>query len=123
MTEGERKTAEMRERTKHFALRVVRLVQALPREETARVVGRQLLRSGTSVGANYRAVCRARSPAEFISKLGIVLEEADECCFWLELLIESELMKADRVQPLLDEANQLVAIIAASRRTAQKRNS
>lgn len=86
-------------------------------------MGRQLLRSGTSVGANYRAVCRARSTREFIAKMGIVLEEADESCFWMELLIEGEVVKASRLQPLLDEGNEIVAIVSASRRTASRRNA
>jgi len=80
---------DLLDRTKQFALRIVRLFRALPKSDEARVLGRQLLRSGTSVGANYRAVCRARTRAEFVAKLGIVLEEADETCFWLELLADA----------------------------------
>lgn len=112
----------MRERTKQFALRVLKLVRALPRNDEGRILGKQLLRAGTSVAANYRAVCRARSAKEFLAKLGVVLEEADESCFWMELLIEGEVVKAPRLQPLLDEGNEIVAILSASRRTASRRN-
>jgi four helix bundle protein len=90
----------LKDRTKQFALRVMRLYRALPRREEARIIGRQILRSGTSVGANYRAACRARSKAEFVAKLGIVLEEADETVFWLELLQESSLISAQKLAPL-----------------------
>jgi four helix bundle protein len=97
----------------------IRLCQSLPRSQTSTVITRQLLRSATSVGANYRAVCRARSTADFVSKLGIVLEEADETLFWLELLIESEAAHPERVTALLKEADELVAIFVASLRTAK----
>jgi four helix bundle protein len=109
--------SEMKQRTKTFALRVIKLVNSLSRELAARRLGDQLLRSGTSVGANYRAVCRARSKADFISKLGIVEEEADESAFWMELLIESGLVPQHRLEKLLDEANQLTAIMVASRKS------
>jgi four helix bundle protein len=112
---------ELIARTKQFALRVMKLVGALPRSIEGRSIAGQLMRSGTSVAANYRAACRARSKAEFIAKLGTVEEEADETAFWLELLIEGELMRHDRVRPLLTEAGELVAIIAASKRTASGR--
>src|SRR5882672_8856886 len=95
--------AELVERTKQFALAVVTLVEDLPAGRTADVIGKQLLRSGTSVGANYRAACRARSRREFIAKMGIVEEEADESAFWLELLVEAELVPAPRVATLRDE--------------------
>jgi four helix bundle protein len=111
---------ELRDRTKLFALRVVRLFQALPKSDVARTLGRQLLRSGTSVAANYRAVCRARSRAEFIAKMGIVLEEADETVFWLEMLIEADVMTETRLGELLNEANELVRVFAASVRTAKR---
>jgi len=101
-------------------LRVIKLVAALPKDIVTPVVGRQLVKSGTSVGANYRAACRARSAAEFISKLGIVEEEADESAFWLELIIEAGLMKTESVEPLLREAEELVAIMVASRMSAAK---
>ena len=112
---------ELKERTKRFALRILKLVSALPNSLQGRAVGGQLVRSGTSVGSNYRAACRGRSRAEFIAKLGIVEEEADESAFWLELIIEGGLLQASRVQPLLDEANELTRIMAGSRVTASSR--
>src|SRR5664279_3591061 len=108
---------EMKQRTKAFALRVIKLVNSLSKELVARRLGHQLLRSGTSVAANYRAACRARSKADFTRKLGIVEEEADESALWMELLTESGLIRLPRVAKLLDEANQLTAIIVASRKT------
>ncbi len=110
---------EMRRRAKAFALRVIHLVESLPPSRTADVIGKQLLRSGTSVGANYRASCRAKSAADFIAKMGIVEEEADESIYWVELLVESGLVKRSRVAGLLDEADQLVAIVVSSIRTAR----
>jgi len=104
---------DLKKRTKQFALRVMRLHRALPRREDARVIGRQLLRSGTSVGANDRAARRGRSRAEFVAKLGIVLEEADETVFWLELLQESGIVSAAKLEPLVREARELTAIFAA----------
>jgi len=109
----------LRDRTKRFALLVIRLCQALPRSQASTVITRQLLRSATSVGANYRAVCRARSTADFVSKLGIVLEEADETLFWLELLADGGVAHPDKTAPLRKEANELVAIFVASLRTAK----
>jgi four helix bundle protein len=109
---------EMKQRTKAFALRVIKLVNSLSKDLVCRRLGDQLLRSGTSVAANYRAACRARSKADFISKLGIVEEEADESALWMELLIESGLVLQTRLEKLLDEANQLTAIIVASRKSA-----
>lgn len=105
---------QLKIRTKQFALRVIRLVEALPQTKTANVIGGQLLRSGTSVGANYRAASRARSPAEFIAKMGIVEEEADESIYWMELLIECELIKQNLLEGLLSEANQILAMVVAS---------
>ena len=112
---------ELKKRTKEFALRILKLVAALPDTVQGKTVGGQLVRSGTSVVSNYRAACRGRSKAEFISKLGIVEEEADESAFWLELIIEGELLKQPQVQPLLDEASELTRIIARSRVTASSR--
>ena len=112
---------ELKRRTKSFALRVIRLVEVLPKNRTGDILGRQLLRAATSVGANYRAACRARSQAEFASKIGVVEEEADECTYWLELIVESGLLPAAKVQDLLAEANELVAIFVASARTAKQR--
>ena len=116
------KAVELKDRTKAFALRIVRLIMSLPSGMESRVIGNQLLRSGTSVAANYRAVCRARSRAEFLSKIGIVIEEADESAFWLELLVESGIVPESKLANLLTEANQLVAIFNASKTTA-KRNA
>ncbi|HTW30151.1 MAG TPA: four helix bundle protein [Candidatus Sulfotelmatobacter sp.] len=109
----------LKERTKRFALLVIRLCRSVPRSQEGIIITRQLLRSSTSVGANYRAVCRARSNADFVSKLGVVLEEADETLFWLELLVDSGVAQPDRIAPLLKEANELVSIFVASLRTAK----
>ena len=111
---------ELKQRTKQFALRAIRLADSLPKNFIGKVIGSQFVRAGTSVGANYRAACRARSQAEFIAKLGIVEEEADECGYWMELIIESGLMKNTLVKPLLQEASEITAIISASRRTAKR---
>ncbi|MGI8601609.1 MAG: four helix bundle protein [Verrucomicrobiales bacterium] len=113
---------ELKKRTKAFALRVISLVDHLPITSKGRVLGDQLLRSGTSVGANYRAACRARSTAEFVAKLGNVLEEADESGFWLELIVEGGLLPAKRVEALLAEANELTAIFFTARRTTSTKN-
>ena len=113
---------ELRERTKAFAIRIVRLYEALPKAGAAQVMGKQILRCGTSVGANYRAACRARSRAEFISKLGIVVEEADETIYWLELLSDTGNMGAARLEELLKEAHELTAIFTASRSTSRKKS-
>src|SRR4030095_6842686 len=102
---------DLKKRTKAFALRIIKLVESLPSGKTADVIGRQLLRCGTSVGANYRASCRAKSAADFIAKMGMFEEEADEAVYWIELLVESDLVRSSRVADLLDEANQLVAIV------------
>ena len=112
---------EMIKRTKQFALRVMKLVEALPRNVQGRTIASQLMRSGTSVAANYRAACRARSKPEFIAKLGTVEEEADESGFWLELIIESGLLIEKNVRPFLIEAGELVAITASSKKTASSR--
>jgi four helix bundle protein len=110
---------ELRERTKSFALRIVRLFRSLPHSPDAQVMGKQLLRCETSVAANYRAICRARSRAEFIAKIGVVVEEADESIFWLELLSETNTVPADKMKGLVDEARELTAIFTASQRTAK----
>jgi len=110
---------ELKDRTKHYALRIIKLVRALPQNQEGWVIGKQLLRSATSVGANYRAVCRARSMPEFIAKLGIVIEEADESTFWLELIIESKLINKKLIEPLLQETNEIVAIMVASVKSAK----
>lgn len=111
--------SELKQRTKRFALRVMKLVGALPQNAVGRPIGNQLIRSATSVGASYRAACRGRSKAEFVSKLSIVIEEADESCYWLELIIEGQLLAKEKVESLLDEANQITAIMVASRKTAK----
>jgi len=113
--------SELKQRTKDFGLRVVRLVETLPRSRTAEVFGRQLLRSATSIGANYRAACRARSQADFVSKIGVVEEEADESAYWLEVLLEAEVTGDHGVKGLLEEANELTAIFVASGKTARRR--
>jgi len=112
---------ELKKRTKQFALRILKLTAALPKTVEARAIQSQLSRAGTSVAANYRASCRARSRAEFIAKIGTVIEEADECCFWMELVIEGEMLTEKQVEALLKEANELTAIMTASRKTAQNK--
>ena len=110
---------ELKARTKTFALRIIKMSRAIPKNNDAgRVIAKQILRSGTSVAANYRASCRARSPAEFIAKIGTVEEESDETALWLELLAEVGIMPAKKLSALLEEANELTAIMAASRKTA-----
>lgn len=111
---------EMKDRTKRFALRVLKLADALPRSRSGNAIANQLVRSGTSVAANYRAMCRGKSRADFISKAAIVEEEADESCFWLELIIEAELLAKLKVSPLLQEADEITAILVASRKTAAR---
>lgn len=113
---------ELKLRTKTFALRVLKLIDSLPEKRSARILANQLGRSGTSVGANYRAACRSRSAMEMISKLAIVEEEADESAFWLELIGEHGLMTPLKVEPLHREAGELTAIMVASRRTLAKRS-
>ena len=113
--------ATFKRRTKQFALRVIELVDALPKTPATNVIGRQLLRSATSVGANYRAACRGRSTADLISKLSIVEEEADESIYWLEPLVESNLAAAESVRELSREANELVAMTVASIKTLRSR--
>ena len=114
---------EMKMRTKQFALRVIRLVESLPNGKATNVIGNQLLRSGTSVGANYRASCRAKSTADFVHKLSIVEEEADESIYWMELLIEGEIIKEKLLENLMNEADQILSIIVSSIKTIkEKRN-
>jgi len=113
----------MQDRTKQFSLRVLKLDSALPENTQGRAIANQLVRSGMSVGANYRSACRARSRADFINKLGIVEEEADECAFWIELIIESGSLPKKSVQPLLNEANDLVSIIVASKKTTRRKTT
>lgn len=113
------KTTQLLDRTREFALRIIRLVDSLPVRTSARTIGNQLVRCGTSVGANYRAARRARTPPEFRAKLGIVEEEADEVVYWLELLADSGLVKAGRLESLRQEANEILAMVVASIRTSR----
>jgi four helix bundle protein len=110
---------DLLQRTKNFALRVIKLVNALPNSLAGRKIGDQLIRSGTSVAANYRAACRGRSKAEFIAKLGIVEEEADESSLWMELIIESSLIEEKLVSSLLQESVEITKIMAASKISAR----
>ena len=108
---------EMKQRTKAFTLRIVKLVDAIPKTRCGNAVANQLVHSGSSVGANYRALCRAKSQADFINKTSIVEEEADESAFWLDITIEAKLLPMRRVEPLLNEAKEITAIMVASRKT------
>jgi four helix bundle protein len=115
-----RNQPDLKRRTKAFALRILKLVDTLPKTTAGRAFASQIVRSGTSVAANYRAACRARSTADFIAKMGIVEEEADETLFWLELLEESELVTAAKLTAIKEEANELIAITVASIKTARR---
>src|ERR1041385_8228600 len=110
---------EMKKRTKEYANRVVKLCSALPNNWVAQTLGKQLLRSWTSVGANYRSVCRAKSTSDFINKLRIVEEECDESLFWMELLVENNLVKPSRLTALMDEADEILSIVVSSAKTAR----
>jgi four helix bundle protein len=111
---------DLKSRTRAFAVRVVEFVEKAPKSKLTDVVAYQLIRSVTSVAANYRAVCRSRSRADFVSKLGIVEEEADETLFWLEMLLDCRKVGTEEIRPLMDEAEQLTRIFAASRITAKQ---
>jgi four helix bundle protein len=113
---------EFKGRTKRAALRIIRLVEALPKTKTALTIGGQLLRCGTSVGANYRAACRGKSPADVIAKLGIVEEEADESIYWLDLLAEAKILPEPRLRPLMDEMDEILRMTVASIKTLRARN-
>ncbi len=113
---------DLKARTKHFALRVINLVDALPGNTKGRAIASQLMRSGSSVAANYRAVCRAKSTADFLPKLSIVEDEADETAFWVELITEAGIMPESKTRELLKEANELVAIMVSSRMTAARKS-
>src|SRR6266849_1468147 len=117
---GTRNEPDLKRRTKAFALRILKLVDALPKTAAGRALASQIIRSGTSIAANYRAACRAKSTADFIAKMGIVEEEADETLFWLELLDESELVTPAKLTAIKQEANQLIAITVASIKTARR---
>jgi four helix bundle protein len=112
---------EMKERTKTFALRILKLADALPATHSGNTIANQIVRSGSSVAANYRALCRAKSRADFIHKTSVVEEEADETCVWLEMIIAAKLMNPARINPILQEANELTAIAVATRKTAVSR--
>lgn len=114
--------AEMKGRTKKYALRVIKAVQALPNNRVANVLGSQLLRAGTSVGANYRAVCRAKSTADFVNKLKIVEEECDESLFWMELLIKSGIMTQGKLGDLMREGDEILSIVVAALKTTRQNN-
>jgi four helix bundle protein len=113
---------EFKKRTKELALRVIKLVGTLPKNTVSDVVGKQLIRSGTSVGANYRAACRARSTADLIAKLRIVEEEADECLYWMELIVEAKLVDATNLRSIMSETNEILAMTVASIKTLMARN-
>src|SRR6266542_4290785 len=113
---------EFKNRTKAYGLRIVRLFEALPRREVSQLLGRQLLRAGTSVGANYRAACRAKSRADFVSKMGTVEEECDETLYWIDLLVESGQIRQSRVAGLIKEGDELLALVVASINTARSRS-
>ena len=115
---------DFKRRTKHLALRVIRLVESMPRKQTAEIIGKQLLRAAMSVGANYRAACRGKSLADVLHKMTIVEEEADESLYWMELLIESRLVSESRLMDLMSETNQIIAMTVASIKTLRaKRRS
>jgi four helix bundle protein len=121
MAKGERVgIRDLKQRTQVFALRVIRMVRVLPRSAEGRVLGNQVLRSATSVGANYRSAQRGKSKADFIAKLAVAEEEADETCYWLELIIAAELLPKDSMEPLLAEAREITAILTAAGRTAKE---
>ena len=113
--------AQFKDRTKQYSLRIIRLVEALPNTQTASVIGRQLLRAGTPVGANYRAAGRGRSTADTPSKLAIVEEEADETLYWVEMLIEANIVAEDRLRDLMNEGDEIVAMTVASLKTLRDR--
>ena len=113
---------EFKQRTKVLALRVIKLVSSLPKNTVSEVIGKQLIRSGTSVGANYRAACRARSTADLIAKLRIVEEEADECLYWMELIVEAKLVDVANLRSIMSETNEILAMTVASIKTLIAKN-
>ncbi|MEG4518380.1 MULTISPECIES: four helix bundle protein [unclassified Microcoleus] len=113
---------EFKQRTKALALRVIKLVSSLPKNTVSEVIGKQLIRSGTSVGANYRAACRARSTADLIAKLRIVEEEADECLYWMELIVEAKLVDVTNLRSIMSETNEILAMTVASIKTLIAKN-
>jgi len=121
MEAGSMNEAQMKKRTKEFAKSIIKLCRLLPDNREGRLIGNQIFRSGTSVAANYRAACRARSTADFVSKLSIVEEEADETLFWLEILEEMEILDKNLIVPLMQESDEIIAIIVSSIKTSRKR--
>ena len=122
MGNGKGMTAEiMKDRTKKFAKQIIFLCRKLPKNREGNLIGNQIFRSGTSVASNYRAACRGRSKAEFIAKMGIVEEEADETLFWLEVIEEVEILKKDSISSLMQECNEILSIVVSSINTARKR--
>jgi four helix bundle protein len=115
------KDEQLKKRTKQFSIRIIRLVKALPRDNISEVIGKQLLRSGTSVGANYRAACRSKSTKDFIYKLAIVEEEADESLYWMELLIETGVVEKKRLEDLMKEGDEVLAMVVSSIKTSRKK--
>jgi four helix bundle protein len=120
---GKIQKKDFAKRTMQFGLRVIRLVESLPKSQTAHVIGNQLLRAGTSVGANYRSALRGKSRADFIAKLGIVEEECDEALYWMQMLIEAGIVKNSRLVELMNEADEIIAIVVSSIKTARLRNN
>ena len=114
---------EFKNRTKQIALRIIKLVDSLPRSSSANTIAKQLLRSGTSIGANYRAACRGKSPADVIHKLSIVEEEGDESIYWMELLVESGIVSEKMLSPLISDVNEIVAMTVSSIKTLRQRQS
>jgi len=114
--------AKFRDRTKKFVVDNIKLYRLLPKTEEARIVGKQLLRSSSSVGANYRAACRARSQAEFSSKISIVIEEADESVFWMEVMIDAEIVTQPQVNNLINEGNEILKVVSSARKTITDKN-
>jgi four helix bundle protein len=118
-----RDVTDLRDRTKRFALRIIKLYQSLPKSGEAQVIGKQVLRSGTSVGAQYREACRAKSPADFVNMMGGGLKELDETAYWLELLVEGEIIPAAKLGDLQKETDELIAIFVSSINTSKRNNS
>jgi four helix bundle protein len=116
MQEKEAFIEEFKKRTKTFTLRNIKVFQSLPKTDEAKIIGKQLLRSASSVGANYRAVCRARSQAEFFAKLSITIEEADESLFWLEILVESQIVTENKLADLMKEAEEIIKVLSKARK-------
>mgnify|MGYP003400125451 FL=1 len=122
MDDNQNNNIDLKDRTKAFAIRIIKLCRKLPDTTESRIIGKQILRSGTSIAANYRAACRARSDNEFVSKLNIVIEETDETMFWLEIISETGIIAADLLKDLYSENEEILKIMVTSRLTALKRD-